>query len=163
MIPPSEGGWAGTRHGDPLTKLSQLCSDTSSCQVPPKHPVLTQNQVLFHTSPFTMGSQPLPSVCDIPEALIQACCPQHIHKLFKRRLPPLGTAVRAVFLACSVMCARFFTRSLLSPCAGGFNTDTTGNSAPGLCKPTATLPLESCPRGGGNFPFICSQILTSQV
>lgn len=155
----SEAGWAQARRGDPLSSALALAAPTA--------PVLTQSQV-FHTrsnqSPSTMASQPLPSACDIPEALIQACCPQHIHNLFKRRLPPLGTAVRAVFLACLLMCVRLFTQS----CAPGVPAAAPlgilcQRGAPGLCKCAAKLPLESCPRGEHNLSLICSQILTSEV
>lgn len=73
---------------------------------------------------FTIGFWPLRSVCDIPEALIQACCPKQIHNLFKRRLSPLGIAVKPIFLTRLLMCTCLYTLSSLSLCTRGLNSST---------------------------------------
>lgn len=73
---------------------------------------------------FTTDFWPLRNVCDIPEALIQACCPKQIHNLFKRRLSPLGVAVKPVLLTRPLMCTCLYAWSSLSLCSVDLSSST---------------------------------------
>lgn len=148
------------------------CRAQAAARCPQRTQCWPEAQVPFYTksyeSLFAMGFWPIQRVCDIPEALIQACRPKQIHNLFKRRLSPLGVAVKPVLLSCLLTCACLFIQSSLSLFAMGLNSSTTGISAwerraTGLCKSMAKLPLESCTQGEDNLFLICSWILTSEV
>lgn len=109
---------------------------------------------------FTTYFWPLWSVCDIPEALIQACCPKQIHNLFKRRLSPLGVAVKPVLLTRPLMCTCLYARSSLSLCSVDLSSSTRDfymrkESIRGCTNPRQSCLQRTALEGKTTFLFFC--------